>query len=1331
MQLYKIKKLTLRVNLVLAASCYSLLAETAPLDISQQPLAGVVLQYAPNLVLALSVEFPTAGPAYTTIGKDQGREIKHNEHLKMLYRGYFDPEKCYSYNGKHFEPAAMSQTIAGRVGMCPGTGHFSGSFMNFMTASALDVFRQTLTGGNRAYGTGVDHLAYAAGDRTEETYVRRSQPGSSYSGNNFVRQHSTMKGRRIDLQGATQAQIDQLLPGHYARNALKDIVDGITSERSAGLAYQRGYRKLSKNYEFPRKHSSSFNGLPLAGEFPGNYPSNFSALAEVDKKDRFADHYLYFTNTKFGAYAYRRMITADGKNQYFAIAPNMQYENIVVRVCKSGFLEENCVKYDNGNYKPEGLLQKYSRTGMRVAAFGYLNVGEFTNSPVLRSRMKHLDRTETVASITYGQEWNHSTGQFVLNPDTTDANASGVQNSGVINYLNKFGDVSGYKQYDIGAELYYAALRYLRGGANGKFGSLDLSTSRAHYVRSAVDEKMKDGFPAIYNWDDPILRGLGKTAAEAAQSPQAQCRTSSIIYIGDTNTWEDRGLPNFDSTGFTSGDFDDIQTKTYLQALLTEQKLGANTWNSNRGARNSPPGMAGLAYWARVNDIRSDIPGVQSGNNFILDVVENGTPKGFGNTYWLAAKYGGFDLKKASDFAYGGASYKMPVARDAWTDDAPNTSSIPGFFGGSNDIRQGIPRNFGVANNPDSMKKSLEKAFAAAGTFDKPSQSSIGLTVPAGEKMDLTTGALIINNTFDAANLTGDLILSRIRFNAGSLQFEEQWKSSTKLNNAYHNTGNAWMSRSVFTKDGSMIKSLQNVTLPGSHAVALRRFVLGSKQDEGTLWRKRKSLMGTTVYGAPVSILKPSKIKPDGDKCSFGPSAMGREVHYAVAANDGMFHIFDSDGDEKIAYIPSTVLPKLEANALPDAAHAFLNDGSAVYADVCFESEAKSVVLANTGRGGAAVYALDVTDLGAASANNVLWEFSSVDDADLGLTVGKVSVSKNGAGKPIAVFSSGFNNASEKGYVFVLDITNRGTWVQNVNYWKIALGSNTVQGVGEPFVFDKNMDGTADHIYVGDYNGRLWRVDHDADNDLWVVANSGVAMFTPAAADAAPITGSPFVQNVRGKTYVTFGTGQYLNDDGVEESVQNYAYGLIDESNTIALGTILEQEIVKVATSFAPVKGENTRELWEISGNTFDDATHKGWRLRLQKGQTIVARPTIRGGEVAEYVAISRGSNATDICAIAGSTSIISLSLRSGGNYPAPLFDTTGDGIVDSSDVLGGMVTIKGQISPYAVGFEAIVGGKTTYIHAGVSDTGSFAQAGRVFNIGSVMLRINHREVPL
>ncbi|MDI3512646.1 MAG: type pilus assembly protein PilY1, partial [Betaproteobacteria bacterium] len=165
--------------------------------------------------------------------------------------------------------------------------------------------------------------------------------------------------------------------------------------------------------------------------------------------------------------------------------------NIRVEACKTvpGVgLEANCqTKYTTAP-KPEGLIQEYSSV-LRYGAFGYLNeTGQSRNGGVLRSAMKSVGKeraTATTVEPNPNKEWDENNGIFFSNPDPVDATASAVSDSGLINYLNKFGYAAGYKGNDPVSELYYAALRYLRG--------YSLPTNYTNSLTAAL----KDGFPVI------------------------------------------------------------------------------------------------------------------------------------------------------------------------------------------------------------------------------------------------------------------------------------------------------------------------------------------------------------------------------------------------------------------------------------------------------------------------------------------------------------------------------------------------------------------------------------------------------------------------------------------------------------------------------------------------------------------------------------------------------------------------------------------------------------------------------------------------------------------
>ncbi|MEO5735232.1 MAG: pilus assembly protein, partial [Rubrivivax sp.] len=163
-----------------------------------------------------------------------------------------------------------------------------------------------------------------------------------------------------------------------------------------------------------------------------------------------------------------------------ALLAGQAYElSVRVKVCDqspgAGPLEANCTAYPADNYKPTGLMQKYAEK-IRYSAFGYLNDSNVQrDGGVLRAKQKFVGPTMTVPGLplqpnTDAPEWSSLDGTFFQNPNVGDAFAFGtaVNHSGVINYLNKFGQITpgNFKTYDPVGELYYAALRYYKNQGN-------------------------------------------------------------------------------------------------------------------------------------------------------------------------------------------------------------------------------------------------------------------------------------------------------------------------------------------------------------------------------------------------------------------------------------------------------------------------------------------------------------------------------------------------------------------------------------------------------------------------------------------------------------------------------------------------------------------------------------------------------------------------------------------------------------------------------------------------------------------------------------------------
>lgn len=333
--------------------------------------------------------------------------------------------------------------------------------------------------------------------------------------------------------------------------------------------------------------------------------------------------------------------TVNYNGQYSSSSTSSAYANpntvyrvyINVKVCDPVVgLESNCVTYSAGS-KPEGLLQKYSQK-LRYSAFGYYNdstSGLQRDGAILRARMKYIAPTQPVPGSTAianaNSEWNSTTGTMVTNPDATDATstisdaaASGwnvaINNSGVMNYLNKFGySAQGYKSYDPVSELYYTAIRYFK-----KLGNVKSYSSLTTAGNSATAAAWLDGFPAITDWygnddsKDPILYS---------------CQKNFILGIGDVYAHRDANLPGSTLTSgneppvpaeVTSDTTVNVTTATNMVGMLEGYNNLGSTWTNCSGSRGNTFYIAGLAYDAHTRDIRADLTGNQTINTYWMDV---------------------------------------------------------------------------------------------------------------------------------------------------------------------------------------------------------------------------------------------------------------------------------------------------------------------------------------------------------------------------------------------------------------------------------------------------------------------------------------------------------------------------------------------------------------------------------------------------------------------------------------------------------------------------------------------------------------------------------------
>jgi type IV pilus assembly protein PilY1 len=416
--------------------------------------------------------------------------------------------------------------------------------------------------------------------------------------------------------------------------------------------------------------------------------------------------------------------------------------------------------------------------------------------------------------------------------------------------------------------------------------------------------------------------------------------------------------------------------------------------------------------------------------------------------------------------------------------------------------------------------------------------------------------------------------------------------------------------------------------------------------------------------------------------CTLGigsgcPSGLGggtpRVGTVYVGANDGMLHAFDTEGasggQERWAFIPSVVLPKMYKLANTNYVHDYYVDGSPVLADICVASDCKAtgttaaswrtVLIGGLNGGGRGYYALDVTNP-AASTVKLLWEFKvrtgstcaatlaaavgASDDCDLGLSFSPPVIGKRKSdGKWVVLVTSGYNNVNPgdgKGYLYVLDAAS-GVILNKLPLPSSAGGSagtatptvcspatllptfpycnaNPI-GLGKvnAFIESNNADNTILNAFAGDLSGNVWRFDLSG-------STFGEAFLVATVKDPdgkpQPITTRIEVGKVRvgaaaepSTPAIFFGTGKYLGNDDPGNDQTQTIYGMRADLTTTISNPRSALEERKLGSDI--VGSTSTTRKLISTGSDIDWDSKKGWFVDLPvSGERVSVDPGLSVG---------------------------------------------------------------------------------------------------------------------
>jgi type IV pilus assembly protein PilY1 len=997
-----------------------------------------------NLMLALSVEFPTGTVA--AYGDAEGYSPT------QTYLGYFDSAKCYDYSSTtlpdapangYFVPVSVSTT-------CGSNKHWSGNMLNWALMTSLDEFRQALTGGNRVV------------DTTTSTVLLRSNLNSQSNTSNDPDRHI---GSTVNVNPNT-------VIGDPAYASLSDIYIEVAGQGT----------------QFVISNNSTFVNDTTGGGKGG------------------------------------------GKGGKGAIVNKATTYNAEVQVCVSGLEESNCndnsanTYIGSGKYaKPEGLIQQ-SYTKIRVGASAYaFKSGNGPANGTVRALLRDNGPTTYngygARQTNKNTEWDSATGIFDPDPDSTAKDSSTAQDvltapggvnatqTGAINYLNQFGYANGYETYDTMADLYWATLAY--------YMHLPLDASYTAGLTSG--NSLDTGFPAF------------TTQAQLNDPIQYSCQSNAIVSIGDAHTWYETHVPSSpgpapnsanqavldvvggaDAAAYTTklGNLPLIEQNGATPASITMAQMrqaGSSATTATvvatpLGQQSEPNGtkvstynMAGLAYFAHTQDIRPDasLPNAQTVSTYAVDVLEPGAyaaqyynPGGFNtsgsntnpgpDTYWLAAKYGGFNNINNDG---------VPANILTWHTNSSSGDTLH-------------PDNYFPGNRPDLLQAGLKQIFNnIASTASQNAGAPATLTTRVLN--NITAGATVApyfspvagfpayTSQYTPVSWTGDLAGNIATGVAGgsvtTVAGGNPWHAQIQLDTLTQtkvSTKFGWdTGRRIVTWNGvkgvpfrylSLSASEQSTLSTGSPGTGadVLNYLRGDKSNETTDFRARTHILGDLVNSSPVLVqeaLAPSYTEAANPGYpTFKTSVANRAPVVYVGANDGMLHAFAADfskptvpnpvtggGSELFAYVPSftfngpSATPQINGIAalanldgvstnpykhhfyvdstpqVGDVDFTFTSDGTVAPSSTSATSAWHSVLLGGLGKGGKGYYALDITSVPAAVdlSSSTTAETSEAQkvlweftDADMGYSYGAPLIVKTRKYGWVAVMTSGYNN---------------------------------------------------------------------------------------------------------------------------------------------------------------------------------------------------------------------------------------------------------------------------------------------------------------------------------
>ncbi len=349
-------------------------------------------------------------------------------------------------------------------------------------------------------------------------------------------------------------------------------------------------------------------------------------------------------------------------------------------------------------------------------------------------------------------------------------------------------------------------------------------------------------------------------------------------------------------------------------------------------------------------------------------------------------------------------------------------------------------------------------------------------------------------------------------------------------------------------------------------------------------------------------------VRPGGELWGFiAPEFIGK-----------LARLYTNSPEVQLSTTPSGISPA------PQPRDYFFDGSTTVMQDMRDPANPRILLYLTARRGGRMVYALDVTN---PAAPRFVWKRTNTDIAELGQTWSQPKVMRvRGYSNPVVVMGAGYDTAEDSDPAPGTNTMGRGVIVFDAYtgniVWSVQPSCSGVSGTclavptmtraipSDVTALDRNGDGYAERLYVGDVGGNIWRADFEttAGNapTNWTVTRLATLGGAASTNNARKFFYPPDVVSTRTYDAVSIGSGDREHPLYSASTTPGTAYNVVNR-----LYMVKDMNINGVPATWTPL---TEGSLFDATSGQYDGSRYGFYITLTHPGEKAVNAPLTVAG---------------------------------------------------------------------------------------------------------------------